>query len=725
MRKNKISTFAAIGISLLAAQSYAAEKPLEIEKKINLDNRKGFYSEALHISADGKIIVMNLASDTQRDNLFRWTEKSGLVSLGTLKSDNSGSISTNGISKNGSVIIGYSETDDGQGNAFRWTEKTGIQSLTPNAHSYAQAVSDDGSVITGQIFTNDGSHLGNAFIWTEDKGMRSLGTLKSDNSGRSDPNGISADGSTIVGDSSTDNNAMNAFRWTEKTGMQGLGTLKSDGSGNSAANATSANGLVVVGFSDTDNNQNNAFRWTETTGMIGLGTLRADKSGQSSADFVSKDGSVVVGSSDSEFAHEQQTFRWTEKTGMVSLGSLKADNSGFSEALDMNGSGSVIVGEAYNDHNELSAYRWSESTGMVGLGTLASDNRGSSTAYAVSEDGLIIVGAAQTDEDDIHATLWKIKGSETEPNIVTVDATHSSYAMSRTANRGFKVLDFYQSSLNHLSNSRCQLGDSSYCVGLFSQYDSLSDNHRVATGLYSALRLPAENWTVGAAVNFAHNTTLADNYDTRNNSRPAIGLFTRYQQNLNNNGLYADLSASYLNQDVRITRDTLKNTEAGEGNATIKGYQARLSIGYGLPLTSQTRLMPEVALSYKKISRSSYTETKNAEFAAEYGRMGNKRTDLQLGMNIKHNLNEVFQVDGKIGTDIKLNSDRDAFTGYIPYVGAYTYDKGDERTVNPYAVAGLNINVTQNSTIRTSVGWQQTDYKHDSVNVGLGYSYHW
>mgnify|MGYP001950208439 CR=1 FL=1 len=84
----------------------------------------------------------------------------------------------------------------------------------------------------------------------------------------------------------------------------------------------------------------------------------------------------------------------------------------------MNGSGSVIVGEAYNDHNELSAYRWSESTGMVGLGTLASDNRGSSTAYAVSEDGLIIVGAAQTDEDDIHATLWKIKGSETEPNIV-------------------------------------------------------------------------------------------------------------------------------------------------------------------------------------------------------------------------------------------------------------------------------------------------------------------
>lgn len=723
MKKNKISVLVAIGISILTAQSYATNKPLEIEKKISLDNRKGLNSEAVHISADGKVILGTISTNTQRDNIFRWTEKSGMVNLGTLKSDNSGAATTNGMSKDGSVIIGYSETDNGFGQAFRWTEKNGMESLNPNGHSYAQSISNDGKVITGQVST--GINSASAFVWTESTGMRNLGTLETGNAGRSDSNGISADGSTIVGDSSTDHGAMNAFRWTEKTGMTNLGTLKSDGSGNSAANGASANGQVITGSSDVDNGASNAFRWTEGSGMIGLGTLRADKSGYSDADFVSKDGSVIVGDADTDRGQGRQAFRWTEKTGMVGLGSLDKNGSGFSTALDMTEDGTIIVGEANTDSGDNQAYRWSEKTGMVGLGTLASDNSGSSTAYATSADGLIIVGAANTDEGDIHATLWKIKGSKTDPSVVTVDATNSSQAMSRTANRGFKVLDLYQSSLNTLSNSRCQLGESDYCVGLFSQYDSLSDSHRIATGLYSALRLPAENWTVGAAVNFAHSTTLADNYDTRSNNRPAVGLFTRYQQNRNNDGLYADLSASYLNQGVNITRDTLTNTEAGEGNATIKGYQARLSVGYGISVTPQTQFIPEIALSHKKMSRSSYTEHKSAEFAAEYGRMGNKRTDVQLGMNIKHNINEIFQLDGKIGTDIKLNSDRDAFTGYIPYIGAYAYDKGAERTVNPYVSAGLNVNVTKNSTVRTMVGWQQTDYKHDSVNVGLSYSYHW
>ncbi|HBO23910.1 MAG TPA: autotransporter outer membrane beta-barrel domain-containing protein, partial [Providencia sp.] len=313
----------------------------------------------------------------------------------------------------------------------------------------------------------------------------------------------------------------------------------------------------------------------------------------------------------------------------------------------------------------------------------------------------------------------------TKPEIVVVDATNSSRAMARTAERGFKVLDFYQSKLNNLSYSRCQLGDSNYCVGIFSEYNNVSDNHQVATGLYSTLRLPVENWTVGAAVNFANSTTLSDNYDTRGSNQPAVGLFTRYQQNRNNNGFYADISASYLNQDVSISRDTLKNTENGKGDATVKGYQARLSIGYGIPVTNQTQIQPEIALTHKKISRSGYTEHQNAEFAAKYGRMGNERTDLQLGMNFKHEFNEMLNLDGSIGSDFKLNSERDAFNGYISHIGAYSYDKGDERNVSPYASLGINMNVTKNSTIRASTKWQQTAYEHDGVQGVLSYSYYW
>ncbi|WP_244584598.1 hypothetical protein, partial [Escherichia coli] len=59
--------------------------------------------------------------------------------------------------------------------------------------------------------------------------------------------------------------------------MTGLGTLKADNSGNSFARGVSADGTVVVGESSTDEGDYNAFVWREgDTKMTGLGTLKAD-----------------------------------------------------------------------------------------------------------------------------------------------------------------------------------------------------------------------------------------------------------------------------------------------------------------------------------------------------------------------------------------------------------------------------------------------------------------
>lgn len=385
---------------------------------------------------------------------------------------------------------------------------------------------------------------------------------------------------------------------------------------------------------------------------------------------------------------------------------------------------------------------------MTGLGTLQADNSGFSEARGVSADGTVVVGYSSTDEGDTHATVWKVKypvppveppvtppvtppveppvTPPVEPPVVTiVDATNSSKAMADTGRRGFKVLDLYQSSLNSLSQSRCQLGQSDYCVGVFSQYDTVSSNHRLATGLFGAIRLPAENWTVGGAMNFANGTQLIDNYDTRGSNQPGIGVFTRYQENRDNTGLSAELSGAFLQQSLAITRDRLKNTEAGEGDSRIKGYQASLSAQYGIAVSPSTLVSPGVMLTHRNVIRDGYTETRNAEFAATYGKMGNTRTDLQMGLNAVHQLNETVQLGGNLGATVKLHSERDAFTGSIPYIGAYAYDAVDERSVSLYATAGVNVNVTKNSTVRASAGWQQTDYRHDAANVGVSYSYHW
>ncbi|MBV2336242.1 autotransporter domain-containing protein [Escherichia coli] len=677
--------------------------------------------------------------------------------LGTLRPHSN----ANGVSADGKVVVGGAETDSGYTNAFVWregdTKMTGLGTLKADnsGNSSAYEVSADGKVVVGYADTDSGSE---AFVWREATGMTGLGTLKAGNSGNSWAAGVSADGKVVVGASSTDSGDINynAFVWREgDTRMTGLGTLQAGNSGNSYAYGVSADGKVVVGFSSTDSGNDNAFVWREATGMTGLGTLKADNSGNSWAAGVSADGKVVVGFSSTDSSY-RNAFVWREATGMTGLGTLKADNSGDSEALGVSADGKVVVGGAETDSGDYNynAFVWREGdTKMTGLGTLKADNSGYSYAYGVSADGTVVVGESSTDEGDAHATVWKVKypvppveppidpveppidpveppidpvEPPVKPPVVTiVDATNSSKAMADTGRRGFKVLDLYQSSLNSLSQSRCQLGQSDYCVGVFSQYDTVSSNHRLATGLFGAIRLPAENWTVGGAMNFANGTQLIDNYDTRGSNQPGIGVFTRYQENRDNTGLSAELSGAFLQQSLAITRDRLKNTEAGEGDSRIKGYQASLSAQYGIAVSPSTLVSPGVMLTHRNVIRDGYTETRNAEFAATYGKMGNTRTDLQMGLNAVHQLNETVQLGGNLGATVKLHSERDAFTGSIPYIGAYAYDAVDERSVSLYATAGVNVNVTKNSTVRASAGWQQTDYRHDAANVGVSYSYHW
>ena len=163
--------------------------------------------------------------------------------------------------------------------------------------------------------------------------------------------------------------------------FRGLGLL--DSSNNqyrqyrfSIANGVSADGSVVVGSSSSGVNdyEYEAFRWTQETGIVRLSNLPGGNF--SNATGVSADGSVIVGS----FGNGGGAFRWTQETGMVRL------IAGYSNsANDVSADGSVVVGVGYG----INAFRWTQSDGMVGLGSLPGGIPYSS-ASAVSADGSII-----------------------------------------------------------------------------------------------------------------------------------------------------------------------------------------------------------------------------------------------------------------------------------------------------------------------------------------------
>jgi probable HAF family extracellular repeat protein len=271
------------------------------------------------------------------------------------------------------------------------------------SRSFAHGVSADGSVVVGE--SSSVNSPAEAFRWTQGTGMVGLGFLPGGgpsanlNAG-SNALGISADGSVVVGYSNIPNvnGGYEAFRWTQATGMVGLGDLPG-GIFDSKATGVSADGSVVVG--NGTGFYGTAFRWTQATGMVGLGYLPGGGYYAASyASGVSANGSVVVGVSTSANGTEalvwQEAFRWTQGTGMVGLGDLPG-GSFWSNAQNVSADGSVVVGQSSGAYG-YEAFRWTQGTGMIGLGFLPVGGFSVSAATGVSADGSVVVGHSGSGE---------------------------------------------------------------------------------------------------------------------------------------------------------------------------------------------------------------------------------------------------------------------------------------------------------------------------------------
>jgi probable HAF family extracellular repeat protein len=298
----------------------------------------------------------------------------------------------NRISGNGSVAAVYCFGPSIY-HACRWTPETGVESLGTfpggNSHSYSQGISADGTVLVGSV--KIGMYKREAFQWTRDDGMVGLGWLSSGSSADywySFAYGVSANGSVIVGYSSSTPVDPQAFRWTQSGGMVGLGGLPG-GYFSSEAFDVSDDGSVVVGYGGSPSGTQ-AFRWTQTDFMVGLGDLNGGNF-HSEARAVSGDGSTVVGWGTS--ASGQEAFRWTAEEGMTGLGSLPGD--GFSsKALGVSADGSIVVGTS-----NYKAFIWDVDNGMRDLLEILLNDCGLdltgwtlNEAWDVSDDGLRIVG---------------------------------------------------------------------------------------------------------------------------------------------------------------------------------------------------------------------------------------------------------------------------------------------------------------------------------------------
>jgi uncharacterized membrane protein len=234
---------------------------------------------------------------TTTERAVRWTESTGTVELGQL----AGYTSTRAtwVSRDGSVVFGsaYNETES---EPFRWTEASGIVglgrlpgSLQCGPPSQSRMVADpDAKTLAGQCRT-DSQPLVAGFVWTEDAGVRPTGAIS--DGVASSPTQVSADGSTVTGESFGVGDLF-AFRWTQ-TGIAQLGPLPGDTHSMPLGTRNmSFDGGVVTCLSEWTTFL--AFRWSAAAGATALTPLPGDVSTE--AVDVSPDGTTVVGGSNKD-----------------------------------------------------------------------------------------------------------------------------------------------------------------------------------------------------------------------------------------------------------------------------------------------------------------------------------------------------------------------------------------------------------------------------------------
>jgi probable HAF family extracellular repeat protein len=274
-----------------------------------------------------------------------------------------------------------------------------------SSYSLANGISADGTVVVGKSKSASGTE---AFLWSAAVPvLQGLGDIPGVHFGSNAMN-VSPDGSVIVGNGTNETTSMiydEAFRWMQSEGMQGLGIPSVNGLF-SHAEAASANGAVIVGDgARTVNNQPvyEAYSWTAEHGMQGLGDLSGGVFSSGAWD-VSADGSVIVGQGTS--ASGPEAFRWTASDGMMhGLGDL-AGGEFWSMASGVSADGSVVVGYSKSGSSTLfEAFRWSSTNGMMeALGDLPGGDF-NSAAHDVSADGSVVVGSGKT-ELGFEAFVW-------------------------------------------------------------------------------------------------------------------------------------------------------------------------------------------------------------------------------------------------------------------------------------------------------------------------------
>lgn len=304
-------------------------------------------------------------------------------------------LSANDMSPDGRWIVGgYTVGGFFEDGAYRYDTVNDVMLILPPPAFSAVAVSDDGSVVLGNM-PDPTTEAQVAAIWRESTNTwESLGFLPNAQQcpSLSSAYELSADGSVAIG-LSWEGCSGRGFIWTESDGMLELESLAN---GSNRASVVSGDGTVIGGFAQGSFSRTPAMWDASTDGEL-LDPPNGDLLGEILG--IRDDGSQLFGTASIDpMAQSNRAVRWTEANGFEQIGQGSVFSAWAGNAMDMADNGTVVGFDTFLTSRQA----WIQYRGegnlealkgfVVGLGATVPAGLNLDVAQAISADGSRIIG---------------------------------------------------------------------------------------------------------------------------------------------------------------------------------------------------------------------------------------------------------------------------------------------------------------------------------------------
>ncbi|MCS6725860.1 autotransporter domain-containing protein, partial [Proteus mirabilis] len=340
------------------------------------------------------------------------------------------------------------------------------------------------------------------------------------------------------------------------------------------------------------------------------------------------------------------------------------------------------------------------------------------------------------EDEQVQQAKEKVKEKETAKSSTAIskpiDVENSYKSMQLMAENGYKLIDMQQGQLRYLASATCSVGTEKACLSGFTHYQNIDKANAIQTGISGAYRFDINQTplVVSLAIDSDSYSSLPTGYEYQGYPLPLIGfsvdLIPSLNPTSNGNALHLSLKGAYVNRKVTIKRPILDNTEAGKGHAKISGYYIDLQGYYPYTLNNLITVTPFAGLTFNQTSRSAYSETQGAKFAAHYQELNAHSLLAKIGLGIEYTVNAKLKLDSKAGLLWHLSHHQGDFQSHIDYLGQQKINYNDNKkqlAQRPFASVGLTYQLDKQSSVNTTTNWQMTPYRNQDIHMGIGYTY--